>query len=512
MLPMINGAVTAFLSYAIKDNRSAPGDTAGKGGFVKALVDSVEYHFDSDPTGPLLWCDFDHIDNTEQFEAPIVDAIGRSSYFVIVLSHHWIDSPYCRKELDLFRERWKHESDFDFGHRIILVHKAWVPPERRPDILPEVRGLRFYSSSRDGVEIPHFTRGEGNREFHDAAAELAHVLKRRAKHRPGQVDTATRTLQNLSAAPKVPPKSGLKVYLAKPAADMRAGYRRLYNDLTSHGCHVAPDLDAEIPVDASAVAFIDDALRDAVITVHPIGQKPGYAPDELDPIVKLQLSRAANRAAENVDGSFRRFAWIPRFLEDATGTASERDPIETFKAFGRQLASDRIDGSSVSIFSEWVLQFLDSLAQPQAEPLVDGEVYLYHHELDTDYAIQLADLLRENDISYVMPALLAPDTEREQHHKTVLAKCSTIIMCWANASECWARANAHEFADWRKLRRAAQFSSRTLIAGPPPHLRKEDRLLRHIFSNKEIDLLVNWTGVEIPTNEEMRKIITPARR
>ena len=137
----------------------------------------------------------------------------------------------------------------------------------------------------------------------------------------------------------------------------------------------------------------------------------------------------------------------------------------------------------------------------------------YHHEKDTEYAIEIADLLEQNNVTYTLPAFLnAPDDEREQYHKQQLVKCGTVIMCWAVASETWATQSSAEFEDWRKLGRAAQFSARTLIAGPPPHLRKEDRLLRHIFSKKKIDKLVNWTALAHPTSEHMREVISNVQK
>jgi TIR domain len=504
---MIDKVVTIFLSYAVKDNRPPPGDTTGKRGFVTTLADSVEFELDAtnDAANVELWCDFNYIDNAQQFTPAIVDAISRSSYFVIVLSNHWLESSYCRKELEMFRACFPHETDFQFGHRLILAHKTWVPNEKRPAILPEQRGLRFFVIARDGIEIPFFHRGEANCEFHKTVSELTLILKRRAKYHPEAANSpeALPTLEQPTQA-----RNGLKVYLAKPAADMRTEYDRLHRELTGHGCRVAPDRNAEIPIDASAIGFIDEAMKDAAFSIHPIGQKPGYTPEDLEPIVKLQLHRAELIVGKMPETTFRRFAWVPKFLEDANGETHDRDPIETFKTFAKQLAGDRIDGSSVSIFAEWIMQHIDSTSNGQDSAALNGEVYLYHHEGDTEYAIEIADLLAQNKITYAMPAFLnAPDAERDKHHKEQLVRCGAVVMCWATASETWARQSSKELENWRKLGRSAQFSSRTLIAGPPPHLRKEDRMLRHIFSNREFDKIANWTGLAHPRNEDLRDVI-----
>ena len=47
----------------------------------------------------------------------------------------------------------------------------------------------------------------------------------------------------------------------------------------------------------SALAFIDEALGAAAMSVHLLGAKAGFAPDSQDPIVKLQLHAPPRRWA-----------------------------------------------------------------------------------------------------------------------------------------------------------------------------------------------------------------------
>jgi hypothetical protein len=85
-------------------------------------------------------------------------------------------------------------------------------------------------------------------------------------------------------------------------------------------------------------------------------------------------------------------------------------------------------------------------------------------------------------------------------------------MCWANASEMWARAQSRELRDWQALGRKERFSYRGLIAGPPPHERKDDRMLRLLFPLKEVDLVLNWTEGERPTIDKLKAILAAELR
>jgi hypothetical protein len=503
--------VQIFMSYAWKDNTVPPGDPSAKKGFAAALAGQIEYWFDLANPKPKLWWDRDNVDDAQQFRSSIKQAIDQSSFFLIVLSDHWLGSQFCQKELQLFRQRWQHEEEFDFKHRIILAHQTYISKEAYPDLLPEQRGLQFFSlSGLDRTVSPFYHRGKGTEEFYAMADDLAQILIKRAKH------------EIWEPPPPPPSPKGPKVYLAKPAPDMREHYLRLHKELLERGYNVVPGVSDEIPLDPTetklpATEFIDNALVDARVSVHVLGKSAGPAPVDLEHIVKLQLAKTADKVAATETGSpesrrFSRIVWAPRIFADAKGPTLERDPIETFKSFGRQLSSDRIEGDSISPFVEFLLQHLRSLEspdepQPPDPSQPDGQIYICHSEADTGYAIELADLLEQNNINYVMPVYYkTSELERRQFHKESLSECSAVMMCWANASEMWARAQSRELRDWRKLGRKQQFACRGLIAGPPPDARKDDRLLRHLFPPKDIDVVLNWTDADKPSPEVIRKI------
>src|SRR5262249_31737032 len=141
-------------------------------------------------------------------------------------------------------------------------------------------------------------------------------------------------------APRFP-----SIYVARPADDMRQPHDRIVNELRNRGFGTVPETD--VPNDETAAKFIDDALAKAALSIHPLGEKRGFAPPEEEPIVKLQLARAANRARQlallrdEQGPSFHRIVWAPKILEEPTSPssteASERDPFSVFEKFGERL-------------------------------------------------------------------------------------------------------------------------------------------------------------------------------
>ena len=369
------------------------------------------------------------------------------------------------------------------------------------------------------METSFFQRGRGNTQFYFVATELARVLAKRAKFPPlsriwseylQSPDVAIDVRAGLTGIPADnagPVVSGgtlaatrRKIYLSKPTADTQTDYLRLHKALTDHGFEVVPTAAEYIPAGQSQSQCIDEALADAVASIHLIGKLPNPNLGMDDDTVSVQLFRAADKAIRQNSPSssshaFRRVIWAPRIFD-----GTERDPIDTFRLFAPQLPSDRIESDTISRFIESLLLYLDNFGPDQRPTPVqfpDGEVYLCHDKPDEDYAFEIAKILAEANIDYVLPPYAnTSEQDRTRSHKDSLAKCSTVIMCWAHASELWARAQSKELANWRYLERKQQFDHRALIAGPPPDTRKEDKRLRLLFPTKEIDVLVNSMTTE----------------
>jgi hypothetical protein len=488
--------VQVFISYA-RDDDYAPPDRDEAKGFVTYLDEQLRYELVGlGAPRPTLWRDKRHIDPGDEFDPKITAAIEASSLFLVVLSRNWVARPWCRRELELFRSRWP--SNDETRRRIVVVSRNHVIPEETPNLLQGQEGYRFFEldpESEAGQEQHFFARGRVlDPRYETRIGDLARYLWRAA----ARIEMPSARLDPPQAAkPAALPVATRKltVFISKPAADMRLAYDRLCKELSRAGYGVVPPPDETLPFDDSAERFVDQALASADLSVHLIGDKLGYAPEDLPPIVRLQLSRSAAQCASR--DSFRRILWAPRVVAEADESGVSRDPLAVVAALGGQLDTDTVVGDNLSEFAQFLLQHLDRLASSKEslEPVEAGaSVYIYHRPEDESFALNLAVALRERKLRTVLPAFEGNPAELDAFHRETLRECAAIVLCWANASEVWARATCRELRSWERLGRDAKFALRGLVAGPPPSSRKS--MLVKLPPEDEIDVIVDLTALD----------------
>jgi hypothetical protein len=480
-----------FVSYARNDDLP-PLDGEGKG-FITTMLKHLEFHFTcfGEPT-PLIWRDKRAIARSEQFDPIIEKGIQESELLLVVLSNNWMHREFCLRELEHFHQRWRNEGEDAVKRRIIVAGKNHIDPAARPPLLQGQEGYLFYAPDDENPSRfrEFFMRGKAREEFHERTQELAEDIWRRACEHE-QLPPPDARATGLAWTPV--PSSGRKIYLAKPAADMRAPYARLVDELRQRGYVVAPKPDAEMPADASAKDFVREALAGVELSIHLLGEKAGWAPEECEPVVALQLKLAAEMQA-------RRIIWAPRILVDEHTQASDvaaRDPFAVLAKFDKKLDSDTVEGSEISAFAQFIIQHLDKNVPPvpdieAIEP--NARVYLYHRPEDTQYAVEIAKALALRGIQPVFPAFEGDPAELAALHHRELAECDAVVLCWANAAEVWVKSQSRELKNWRDLGRDKQFACRALVAGPPPGQRKD--LLVQLPPRNEIDVVVDLTASE----------------
>jgi hypothetical protein len=516
-----------FMSYARHDD-SIPPDLPKAKGFVTFLDEQLAYELRSlgEPV-PQIWRDTRFIERGNQFDPLIQEGIESSGILVVVLSRNWLHRPYCLAELERFEQCWRArgETPARIFKRIVLVSKHSIDPSTLMPLLQGQQGYEFFAGEA-GREHEFFARGEiCDPAYRDRVRELASYLWRTAADlttKPGQqIPSPKSKVKPIAVAT---PASGRTIYVAKPAKDMRQSYFRLLEELQGRGHIVVPGTAEEIPTDATAGKFVRTALESAELSIHLLGEGAGYQPEQGEPIVKLQLSRAAVRAstAADSDGApgnrFHRIIWAPKAMEvervqeDGSVHAqmlTERDPLKVLAGFNQQLATDEIVGDNLSKFVEFLVQGLDRIAP--TETLTDSpgdgarQIYVYHRPEDTQYAFSLAKALQQRKTEPLLPALEGDAGERNALHRQYLRECDAVVLCWADASEVWAKATARELRDWESLGRDKKFSCRGLVAGPPR--RESKSLFLQLAPPSEIDVALDLTEQAEPKPESLDRII-----
>jgi TIR domain len=494
---MVDDQVQIFISYARDDNSVSPELTRAKG-FVSTLVDHLDYVFKRQGhPKPKIWWDQRQIDKADRFDPKLQAAIEKSSLLLVIMSRNWLSRPWCRKELELFAQR------ADAHEHIVLVRWNHVAQSEHPEQLQNIQGYDFFSLDEwrePGNERFFFDRGEIQDDlFLKHVDELGSILWRRARNLQRKTTAST-------AAAEPPPVSatapGRTIYLAKPAPDMAKAYDRVANDLVRQGYTVVPPLDQKIPADESslALAFIDNALASAEASIHLLGEKPGYAPDELDHIVRLQLARAAERAKSPgaVGASIRPFSriiWAPKIIEegsDSSVVADFRDPVAVLNKFDSYRSGDQVVGDVSNAFLVYLKRELDlrdpsgTVVNPPVEK-PDSRIYVWHRKDDREFARKVHKWLRQQKADAVLPGN-DDDADKDKLHRKNLAECDAVFLCWAQATDVWAKMSASDLRSWRDMGRKNKFSVRGLVLGPPPGESKSED---DMPSDYEIDAIVD---------------------
>jgi hypothetical protein len=542
-------SIQIFLSYARTDDRLPPNLQDGKG-FVTCLLEQTYFEFQQlGAPWPTIWRDTRNLELGDVFDPIIEEAIQQSDLLLVVLSPNWMESEYCRQELDSFKRRWQQEGELRLKQRLVVACKRFVDRGKRPSLLQGQPGYDFFAfdgPGETGSQFDYFARGVIRDKRYDTVVEgLAGFLYRRAQQiiRPNIVPPARAPAPPISDIPAAPPPNpdARKIYLAKPASDMREAYSRLVQELSRNGYAIVPDPRLEIPFDASATGFIDQALSEADVSIHLLGDKVGYTPEpenpaaESEPIVKLQLGRAqarVNRAGDaTTAGSqpvFERLIWAPEAIGDGaeqtaprqgtsvngSGAAPEekRQPMDILAKFGPFLpSSDKVLGNNLSKFVDFVVDHLQRSDTSQIDTSkldADSWVYVYHQVEDANYASEIAKAMRQRGIIANLPALEGDAGELIRLHQKYLAECSAVVLCWAKASEVWARMRANEL-NWKKLGRSEKFAYRGLLACPPPGDGKARFV--DVPPLNEIDITVDATKGERPMAEVIEPFVNLAR-
>lgn len=493
-----------FLSYSRADN-VVPVGSGAQYGFVSLLRANLAAALQRRAVGDVaIWRDKEEIADGEQFTPKILRAINESQLLLAVLTPASLKSPYCQQELEAFTQRWSEGTDLK--HRVIVVLRTWIEPERWPAIAAGQNGYRFYTAEndRDGMaETPMYGNdGKPTSPFYDVVEQMARFVERRVGELGSSVAMpaaaanagapAASVMAASATAATAPAANGRTIYVAQPAADMEDAYRTVVAELRSDGYTVVPDPDAKIPDSALAAEYVDAALAQAELSIHLLGERAG-ARDRSPPIVALQLERAAMR-------DFRRVIFAPKVFADADEPArvlDDRDPIAVRDRFGRGLDSDTVIGDGLGDFVVELKNYLRKAAPKRATaesaPLPAGaRVFVDFHPSDVEFAASMRSALRARGLRCTFAAVEDDNTQNKLANSEPLRAADGVIYCWANATDAWLYAEAAQLEDWGRLGRAAPFAMRAAIAGPPE--RGSKRLYSVDDPPDNVDLFVDLSA------------------
>jgi hypothetical protein len=135
-----------FISYSHLDNVPFLDENMG---WVDSLCDYLKKDLQRRLGGtPQVWLDNLDLRRNEDFNTVIKNRIGRSALFLVIVSPNYVNSLYCRKELEWFQKKHKDLWVDDAGR--ILEVTALKPPgwTDKDRLIPKAVGYPFYQGQR----------------------------------------------------------------------------------------------------------------------------------------------------------------------------------------------------------------------------------------------------------------------------------------------------------------------------------------------------------------------------
>ncbi|MGR9106409.1 MAG: TIR domain-containing protein, partial [Gammaproteobacteria bacterium] len=359
-----------FISYAHVDNT---GFTEEQQGWVSAFDSALQKRL-AQLLGRKadIWRDR-KLTGADRFAREIVDQFANLKVLVSIVSPRYLESKWCRKELETFIENAEHSGGARVGNktRVFKVVKTPVPRDQYPPVFSEVLGYDFFELTNE-ARFREFTLEKGSptyykfiERFEDVAQDICQLIK--------MLDAGIQHHDE--------PDREKTVYLAKSTSDLDSARDNIRRDLEKRGYTVFPD--QELPVDGRFRAVVEAFLQRCILAIHLIGNKYGVVPeDEQCSMVEIQHALSQLLAP-------KRLIWIP---ESGIGDIDPRQ-----QRFIDDLLHGTDTGSNTDLLNgsleELKTVIIDTLEKPSKPESAGGEdtgrseiprVYLIFDESDRD--------------------------------------------------------------------------------------------------------------------------------
>src|SRR6185295_10545036 len=307
MSAKLNLANDLFISYAQIDNARF---TEVEKGWIDMLHEALDWRLPQLMGGPVkIWRDR-KLGGNDVFDDTIVIAISNAAVLLCVISPRYLQSAYCRKEMDSFFDAATRSGGvrFDDKHRVFKVAKTYVPLEEHPPELRDMLGYEFYAVDKASGRFREYdneigSKGEKDKRYWEKFEDLAQ-----------DISLLLRRMRNESS-PQPPGDTGpgATIYLAETTSDLQEERDKVKRELLQHGHLVLPD--KALPQDAPSLQeAVRDYLKRSRLSVHFIGENYGSIPEmETErSVVRLQEELAVERGD---DAQFSRLIWMPPGLK-----------------------------------------------------------------------------------------------------------------------------------------------------------------------------------------------------
>jgi hypothetical protein len=465
-----------FISYAHNDDDRFPREEKGWVAQLHAdLEERVKYHLGQPPR---LWRDCE-IRSNEDFAKKIANRLAHTATLLSVLSHNFLQRPWCQKELEEFCRSAERTYGLAVGDKR-RIFKAERYPTERESLPPQLDGTgmyKFYGSDPEQPSSVHEYRPSlGEQQWKLYFLQLDTLAQ--------DIAVTLRMMREEVQGTAAVPSAGGTVYVAETTLDQELARNRIKKDLQDRKIAVLPqgDLPYRGPQFEQQVR---EYLKQSDLSIHIFGGEYGFVPEGRQrPHTWLQHDLALERAQ---DSDFRRIVWMPSTLESPDERQRQYlDSLRTDPAVqrGAEILQDRLEDLKTE-----VLRSLEQVRRKREERAVVGSaaagpspapspsskapdepltMYIVCDAQDflSPSFLSLNDLLLDRGYEPLKSAAVDNAEEARRMHEENLQICDACIIYYGAASDGWVNAKLLDFLKLRS-KRQTPFLSKAVYVAPP---------------------------------------------
>jgi hypothetical protein len=461
-----------FISYGQLDDQDPAGETKG---WVDLLVERLP-RLVSNNLGyqPRIWRDERSLTGNALLTAAIEEGLAHSLLFIPILSPRYVQSVWCRRELDTFSATPSPPGVAAHRSRIFKVIKSpllFNLGEKEPPLLRELIGYPFYEMESDmPVEFGPEVHPNKDPRYWGALRRLAWDISNMLV---ALKDGATSTATPDSAADGNGTKDSTKyVYLAEATSDLTQERELVRDELRHRGYEVLPDQKLPIEEGKQTEAAVRAALERSILSVHLIGMRYGSTPED-DPrsVVCIQEALAAQRCVDNP--AFSRLLWMPQRVE----ISDERQKTFVVQLQDRISAGAELLQTSIEDLKAQILQELNPPAKSQVQrgprPKIK-QVYLICESRDRSLVRPIKDYLFDQKLEVITRLDGDEGGTLMDYHRKNLRECDAALVYFGNGDEPWVRRNLEDLEKAYGYGRENDWGASAVYVGAPANSQKDD--------------------------------------
>lgn len=491
-----------FISYAHLDDKPLDDGTLGWiSDFHKLLQTRLEQTMGKSLN---IWRD-ERLTGNEIFGPEIESQLPKMKVMVSIITPRYIDSDWCRKEIDGFYKAAKNNGGVSIGNksRIFKVVKTPVDkevieqlPESIHKIFDEILDYKFYNQEPATERFRELRRGSYvdpkiQQDFMDKLDDVVQDIAKLIK----QLNNSEK-----GSAPKK------KVYLSETSYDLISFRDNLVRELEEAGYTVLPNKQLPNVIDKFTYE-VEKFINDSELCIHLISATNYAAQPEGSDKSSVILQ---NEIAAKISGSsgLNRLIWIPPAVPNANTSekllALQNDFITRLRSdHDYQQGADLLEGS----IEDFKFSIFDTLRRIEAEEKAKLDkqkeeeekakkaaeaaaaaittptatyqsdepkiVYLICDKRDMTAASEFETFLNDNNIEMLTPAFDGEAEALTNAHKENLKICDGIIIFYGEGNDLWAKTKKSDLLGINALGRTKPLLAKAVYLAKPELPEKE---------------------------------------